>query len=1194
MSRSIKFLSGEPDKFQEVRGVLSTLHLFAGEKIMSQANGLKHKRFRVAMIVLLTLSAIINFQNCGKTPGSAAATSGRILPQSPFYDQRVRLDDVSEDAVLSKASESPDQRAVSMLIHNACALEQCTVSDAAAESVACRILEKQPMVEGLEDSMQAYVWTPPAGANASSIEETLRSNTIDNECVMGVTWDYAYKMESTEFKPSDPKYADQYFHKTIKGHDVYKDFRAANPQMVYVAVIDSGYQNHEDLPWVSNVKVGTACDTVCHWHGNFVAGIINGYANSKGGQGVAPNAFIYSYQIGDAAGTVTTTELINALQKANTNTSIEIINMSLGGSGLYDYGIQDGMMTAMSKGKLIVVAAGNNSNDLGKDPIYPAAFNFDGQITVAAASPTGILGATAPFTQEQLQSTIKRDTFSNYSSSLVHVAAPGSHIYSTVLNNSYGVANGTSFSAPIVTGALALGMGYLKAKGHNVSPRVLRSLFLESLRTEDSMNELINGVSTPITKNNRYVDLFKFKQALDNLVSSAATTPAQISIVSTAVDFTKNPPVVKIRADVRDGDLTAGLTLRAYTNKSFLTESDTGYQCSIQGARQVCDIEISYNQLYADPEIYLQVTDRTGKVISDYTLPKTAINMGNKLDAEIKGAITGAFFRDSSFEIEGWACLSGFADPLNIEIRLNNLTSSPVSGQTITTNRQARGTYFQECNSPEISVGFRYTVPTSWVTNSASYKIYFTAVHPETGKTKHLKVYSRQPAYSSTDAAAYEDYVLIDSNLSNQNMDIIFTKREFKNFILTLEGTACYRSSYKPAVFTLGLANGDSSQVYRLFPEMRSVLGAEVLGELPSTLQSPTIKTVSRHLAATNPGLRAIDNRGWLHSSDLFSDISKVVQFTSGVGAGDSTKEFLTYVGDSMKDQSGLLTVHPDIEMNDGCRVPSGFKVSLDIRPYIKEISGGFSVMYRGDVYTEEQILQLEGLQKYKDLFNLPRRTESAFNSLVFQKEAFSIFYETTFSGYRNNIFIDNYNFQSYVIHGFLNKISTLNKGWMSLTSSYKSNANQTSVEPGRRIGMSAYRYPTIVTGRDPVASAKMWAEPLSLVLTTSTSTTATQRYLSEIVPTDPAHRFFAVISFSDATEVGYLNEDFRLQVRYSATGPWYDLALDQFQYSSSTKSGTLIGSVGTPGTAVNQAQFRILATGENALKVTSFGFMTD
>jgi len=54
------------------------------------------------------------------------------------------------------------------------------------------------------------------------------------------------------------------------------------------------------------------------------------------------------------------------------------------------------------------------------------------------------------------QNTDQRRTFSNYGSSLAHLAAPGEATVTTYPGNNYAGAWGTSFRVPFVTGTIAL------------------------------------------------------------------------------------------------------------------------------------------------------------------------------------------------------------------------------------------------------------------------------------------------------------------------------------------------------------------------------------------------------------------------------------------------------------------------------------------------------------------------------------------------------------------------------------------------------------------------------------------------------------------------------------------------------------------------------------------------------------------
>ncbi|MBU0695466.1 MAG: S8 family peptidase [Bacteroidetes bacterium] len=114
------------------------------------------------------------------------------------------------------------------------------------------------------------------------------------------------------------------------------------------------------------------------------------------------------------------------------NHGAKIINCSWGGPGGGAFG-QDVINYAVSKGCLVVVAAGNDGND---EKGYPAAYQ----------------GAFA-------DANVKSDDVKSSSSSYgyhVAIASPGSSIYSTINADKYGYKSGTSMATPIVSSAAAL------------------------------------------------------------------------------------------------------------------------------------------------------------------------------------------------------------------------------------------------------------------------------------------------------------------------------------------------------------------------------------------------------------------------------------------------------------------------------------------------------------------------------------------------------------------------------------------------------------------------------------------------------------------------------------------------------------------------------------------------------------------
>ena len=110
-------------------------------------------------------------------------------------------------------------------------------------------------------------------------------------------------------------------------------------------------------------------------------------------------------------------------------------NNSWGGGGA-NTGLSGAISRADQAGILFVAAAGNSST---RSESYPAAFTQNNVISVAALTSSGALAS-----------------YSNYGSTWVDLGAPGSGIYSTLPNGTYGTYSGTSMAAPHVTGAAAL------------------------------------------------------------------------------------------------------------------------------------------------------------------------------------------------------------------------------------------------------------------------------------------------------------------------------------------------------------------------------------------------------------------------------------------------------------------------------------------------------------------------------------------------------------------------------------------------------------------------------------------------------------------------------------------------------------------------------------------------------------------
>ncbi len=244
---------------------------------------------------------------------------------------------------------------------------------------------------------------------------------------------------------------------------------------ITVAVIDSGISyNHEDLDgniWTNSGEYGGGkeTDTVDNdgngytddwhgwdfysgdndpddyyypvFHGTHVAGIIGALGNNEAGVvGVCWSVKMMPLVATNAA------ECTSATYYAADN-GARVISASWGFSS-YNESLYNAIQYARSKGVLFVAAAGNNGNlDNDSYPLYPASYNLDNIVAVAATDHNDNI-----------------TSYSHYGRTSVDLGAPGgssgtASIYSTMPYDSYQYMSGTSMATPYVTGASALALG---------------------------------------------------------------------------------------------------------------------------------------------------------------------------------------------------------------------------------------------------------------------------------------------------------------------------------------------------------------------------------------------------------------------------------------------------------------------------------------------------------------------------------------------------------------------------------------------------------------------------------------------------------------------------------------------------------------------------------------------------------------
>jgi len=228
--------------------------------------------------------------------------------------------------------------------------------------------------------------------------------------------------------------------------------RTAWGKGVIVAVLDTGVSTHEAFRGqIRSLELVAMPENLADWngHGTAVASLIAGDDGLT--PGVAPGAEIFSIRVADDAGNSNSFVLAEGIVKA-VDAGAKVINISMGSFG--DSAImRDAIAYADKRGVLLIAAVGNNGIDR---VTYPAA--YDSVIAVGAVDARG----------EHLD-------FSN-SGSAVDLAAPGYGVNAAWSDNEAARVSGTSFSAPIVSGAVAALMSQ-----KNISARQAYNLLSSNL-----------------------------------------------------------------------------------------------------------------------------------------------------------------------------------------------------------------------------------------------------------------------------------------------------------------------------------------------------------------------------------------------------------------------------------------------------------------------------------------------------------------------------------------------------------------------------------------------------------------------------------------------------------------------------------------------------------------------------------------
>ena len=294
----------------------------------------------------------------------------------------------------------------------------------------------------------------PAGVSVAEVLEHYRANPN----VQYAEPDYV--VETSDTTPSDTLWGSQWDMSKISAPLAWDS--QTNASDVVVAIIDTGIDfTHPDLQDNLGGYDGshgfTCIGGPCgyggqddHGHGTHVAGTIGATSNNAQGiAGINWHVQMIAFKFLNSGGSGYISDAIYAFQKiAELRTSgvnIRLTSNSWGGGG-YSEALKSAMEAVEALGIVNVCAAGNSGQNADASPMYPAAYDNRGIISVAATD-----------------SNDKGASFTNYGLASVDLAAPGVSTLSTVPTGTcslcdptgYKYLSGTSMATPHVSGVMA-------------------------------------------------------------------------------------------------------------------------------------------------------------------------------------------------------------------------------------------------------------------------------------------------------------------------------------------------------------------------------------------------------------------------------------------------------------------------------------------------------------------------------------------------------------------------------------------------------------------------------------------------------------------------------------------------------------------------------------------------------------------
>lgn len=675
------------------------------------------------ILMACLVSLLMVFQNCGGNEFRAKfygeALSGPIQYPSPFADKKLVLDTsfvVNQPVVfsggLSKAAPQTlleSNRDLVVFIKNSCAAQIC---DQKTNSLPCQAYANGQPDKDLAN--QAYDYRLTENRTEAQLSAWISAPEPGNECLIGVTNSSEMILGATPLT-NDPLGNQSYFDQ-IGYWETFSYFNASL-WSIPIGIVDSGTNpTHEDL---ANVllkynTVGTDPND-CIGHGSMVAGIIGATQyNNKGALGISGANIYVSDKAFDCSTTTSITQIVNAINRVSTWCSPSnpgVINLSFSGkSG--ETALAEAISTSLNRGCVIVVAAGNDAQDLEVSPVFPAALSktYRGLITVGSVTVEN-----------------KLSSFSNHSAKFVDIAAPGEDIYAPDKDNgTYRQGSGTSFAAPIVTGAIANMLSVFQRNKIPLTPALAEEIFLRGATNTPDLDSFVVG--------GRRLNLIALKAEVEKTIKQL--TSVQIGFGEAIPDGTG------FRIPITFDRTASGYVIELVEIFSGERTVIGSYNVTTTQGRT----EFALAVVRPEKSYSLVVRDTLGNIVTEIPIPKEYFFKPDLGLATPLGTITQIYPEGNGFSglvLEGWTCIKEYAEPVDIEIWLDAVDTGVLafSGKAA---QRARGDFYERCKDslgrphPRIDVGFFYRIPDNLRSYTAERKVFVRAKNPAGNKDKDV------------------------------------------------------------------------------------------------------------------------------------------------------------------------------------------------------------------------------------------------------------------------------------------------------------------------------------------------------------------------------------------------------------------------------------------------------------------------